>query len=108
MTDPAQFPHRPHGQRDVDGELEEMLVEAEETVARLRAELELRRVQADDQRTEAAQHAEIDRLEEHLANTKVRWSEVREFFESAWRELLRSEPAVGGVERETSDGERRG
>lgn len=73
-----------------DLELEEMLREAEETVARLRAELDARKRAADLGGTPEEQHAEIARLAEHLANAKVHWGEVRAFFEQALRELLES------------------
>lgn len=68
---------------DLDRELEEMLAEAEQTVAQLRHALQTRREYG-------AQHAEIDRLEEHMANARVSWREVRNFLEIVWREITGS------------------
>ncbi|UXA18563.1 hypothetical protein [Mycobacterium sp. SMC-4] len=68
---------------DIDRELEEMLSEAEETVTRLRDALQARR-------EHGAQHAEIDRLEEHMANARVSWREVRNFLDIVWREITGS------------------
>lgn len=67
-----------------------MLRDAEETVARLRAELAVRRERARVAATEAEQHEEIARLAEHLADAKVHWGAVREFFEQALREFAES------------------
>lgn len=78
----------------VEAQLERLLAEAENRVARLRAELESARSRQLDDTGSAAQHAEIDRLQEHLSRAEVHWSEVLEFFEAAIRELLgtRGEP----------------
>lgn len=72
---------QPHDGDHFDRELEKLLSEAEETVVRVRRVLESRR-------ENAAQHAEIDRLEEHMAATRVRWAEVRNFFETVLREFV--------------------
>lgn len=84
MSDPQ------HRSESVDRQLESMLVEAEETVARLRRELDARRVAREDATSLAEQHAEIDRLREHLAEAQVRWDEVGAFFDAALKELLHS------------------
>lgn len=68
------------------GELERLLAEAEQTVARLQVELRFRRRQQEEGRL-AAQHAELDRLAEHLSRAQVHWGEVRSFFEAAIGEL---------------------
>lgn len=71
---------------EFESHLEALLEEAEETARGLRAELRRVRANAEfDQR--AAQHAEVDRLGEHLAQTQVDWAKVRAFFEEAVREL---------------------
>lgn len=74
-----------------------MLADAEATVSRLRRELVARRAADSDAATEAAQHAEIDRLTEHLARAQVHWGEVRAFFEEALGEVRspRGEAAEG-------------
>lgn len=73
--------------------LEELLAEAEQTASELRAELrELRSFRKVS--SEALQRAEIERLEEHLAQTRVDWRKVREFFILAVREV-RSKKDVG-------------
>ena len=87
MTE-SQDPLQPSGQ-DLDRELEQLLAEAEETVVRVRRVLESRR-------DHAVQHAEIDRLEEHMARTQVRWAEVRHFFQTAFRELVGRDTDVSG------------
>lgn len=89
MTDPGQ---QPRDDRPVDRQLEEMLADAERTVARLRKELEARGAGAVDIEANAAQHAEIDRLAEHLSRAQVHWGEVRAFFEEAISELLSGRP----------------
>lgn len=67
--------------------LNELLADAERTVEKLRAELaERQRVRAQKELT-AAQHAEIERLAEHLANAQVHWGQVRTFFQAALDEL---------------------
>lgn len=73
--------------------LEELLAEAEQTASELRAELKgLRSLRKNE--SEALQRAEIERLEEHLAQTRVDWRKVREFFILAVREV-RSKKDVG-------------
>ncbi|GGA75462.1 hypothetical protein GCM10011490_27780 [Pseudoclavibacter endophyticus] len=102
MNTSPDTPRPARGYADVDREIEEMLVDAEHTVARLKAELAARRAQREaaasgvpsgpselsPEEREALAHAEIDRLEEHLANAKVRWSEVRSFLEDALNQLI--------------------
>ncbi|OLT16366.1 hypothetical protein BJF80_07330 [Serinicoccus sp. CUA-874] len=76
--------------RDSDAlgrELEAMLVEAEETAGRLRAELAAYRARREEEGLHTLQHLEVDRLEEHLRNSRIRWDEVRAFLEEALREL---------------------
>lgn len=85
MHDPDDLP------LDLDGDavervLEEMLVDAEQAVARIRHELATRRHLAEIERT-AEQHAEIDRLAQHLDRARIHWSEVRAFFDEALGEL---------------------
>lgn len=86
-TDPTS--DRPHqrGRDDIDRELEQMLVEAEQTASRLRAELAAYRAQCAEEDQQELQHLEIDRLDEHLRNSRIRWDEVRAFLEEALREL---------------------
>lgn len=76
---------RSQDEADVHAELERVLAEAEATMAEVRRELLERRRQD-------AQHAEIDRLEEHFANAVVRWDEVRGFFDEVLTELRRDVP----------------
>lgn len=83
MTDPDDLPDDLRDDEDpIDLVLQEMLSDAERTVARLRHELAARR-HAARQETTAAQHAEIDRLAEHLDRARIHWSEVRAFFDEA-------------------------
>lgn len=91
-------PRRTHD--DIDRELEEMLIDAEQTATRLRQELARRRAQRVAAHEEALQHAEIERLEEHLERSKVQWREVRAFLEEALREWVdeKDEAASGGLE----------
>lgn len=70
-------------------DIELMLVDAEQAVTRLRAELDRRRADGEWDERLAAQHAEIARLAEHLENAKVDWPAVREFFADAVREMNR-------------------
>lgn len=75
-----------------DAALTDLLADAERTVSLLREELAARqRRRAHDQRT-AAQHAEVDRLAEHLANAQVHWGHVRSFLEAALAELHDQNP----------------
>jgi hypothetical protein len=64
----------------VEEQLAELVREAEAKLDEVRRELAERREQD-------AQHAEIDRLAEHLAQTTVRWGEVRGFFDEVITEL---------------------
>ena len=94
---------------DADGDLLEMLAEAEAHVERLRNELERRRQQRVDLAEQAAQHAEIARLAEHLEQAQVNWQKVREFFRSAISEyragLNWSDPrTVPAAEEPSPDG----
>lgn len=66
--------------RELEDELAAVLEQAESAVAELRRELA-------EARTLQEQHEEIERLEQHFAQTKVRWEEVRAFFDEALREL---------------------
>jgi hypothetical protein len=75
---------RPEDAAAVERELERIVAEAEAKLAEVRRELAARRLHA-------AQHAEIDRLEEHLANATVRWSEVRGFFDDVLDQLRHGE-----------------
>ncbi|MDO5635340.1 MAG: hypothetical protein Q4G34_10805 [Micrococcus sp.] len=75
-----------------DQDLEAMLEEAEATVTELREEITRRRREA----RESAQHAEIDRLEEHLRQARVQWSEVRGFLREALAAARRGETGWEG------------
>ncbi len=66
--------------RELEAELEATLKQAEAAVAELRQELDAARAQR-------RQREEIDRLEEHFAQTRLRWEEVRSFFDDVLREL---------------------
>ncbi|MEG3615773.1 hypothetical protein [Isoptericola haloaureus] len=90
MTAPHDRPDRSSTERSEDiaaleQELARVVAEAEARLAEVRRELAERRLQE-------AQHAEIDRLEEHLANATVRWREVGEFFEDALQQLRSGRP----------------
>ena len=74
-----------------EARIQALLAEAERTVEELRAELSARQRLRARKEVTAAQHAEIDRLAEHLANAQVHWGQVRSFFEAALDELR--EPA---------------
>lgn len=90
---PSSLQQSPHGNGD-EASLNELLADAERTVERLRDELAQRqRVRAEKELT-AAQHAEIDRLAEHLANAQVHWGQVRSFFAAAVAELVEPEPGT--------------
>ncbi|WP_407318774.1 hypothetical protein UQW22_00060 [Isoptericola halotolerans] len=75
---------KPEDAAAVERELERIVSEAEAKLAEVRRELAERRRQD-------AQHAEIDRLEEHLANATVRWEEVRSFFDDVLAQLRRGD-----------------
>lgn len=80
---------------DVNIEIERLLAEAESAVTSLQAELE--RARADrDQARQAAQHAEVDRLDEHLTNAQVHWGQVRGFFRAALAEVRMDDGASYG------------
>lgn len=66
--------------RELEYELAAVLEQAESAVAELRQGLA-------EARALKEQHEEIERLEQHFAQTKVRWEEVRAFFDEALREL---------------------
>lgn len=71
---------------DFEQHLEELLADAEQTAHELRAELrELRSIRKKG--SEALQRAEVERLEHHLAQTRVDWRKVREYFVLAVREV---------------------
>jgi hypothetical protein len=78
---------RPEDAAAVERELERIVAEAEAKLAEVRRELAERRRQE-------AQHAEIDRLEEHLANATVRWGEVRDFFDDVLDQLRHGSPGA--------------
>lgn len=61
--------------------LEKMVDETAATLQTLKAELRLRH--------EASQHAEIDRLDEHLANATLSLQRLREFIDSLMNEFRR-------------------
>lgn len=89
----AEHPGRPHQARPaeasdpVDVEIERLLAEAETTVTRLRAELERARSARAVEREQEEQHAEVERLEAHLSNAQVHWTQVRDFFRAALAEI---------------------
>lgn len=68
-------------------QLERMLADAEYSVAQLRKELADIRARAVSEAEIAAQHAEIDRLREHLSEAQIHWNQVWGFFEDALHEL---------------------
>lgn len=71
----------------LEHQLEKLLQDAEVTVASLRRELDDARGRREHEARLREQHAEIDRLQEHLAEAQVHWGAVRDFFEAALREL---------------------
>ncbi len=71
---------------DLERDLRRVLADADAASAGLRAEIARQRLQQ-------AQHAEIERLEEHLASAVVRWDEVRSFFDHVLHELRGDAPA---------------
>ena len=66
--------------KSVEDQLEKILREAEASLSELRNELA-------EQRRRKELHAEIERLPEHLENTTVQWSVVRDFFSELIGEL---------------------
>lgn len=96
--------HPPNHDRGVPSEdqLERMLADAESSVSQLRRELTLVRNRRVSEAEQAAQHAEIDRLTEHLSQAQVHWNEVWGFFEAALQEL-RGARTGEPTERTTDD-----
>lgn len=86
--DPDHPGELPRGR--IDHSLEELLREAEETVADLRTELQRRRGQ-NHREDLAAQHVEIDRLTRHLENAELRWQDIRDFLVALTAELRRDQ-----------------
>lgn len=88
--------------RELEAELEKILREAESTVVELRRELA-------EQRQRRLQHEEIERFEEHLANSRVRWEEVRDFFQEVLHEIRGQEgpERTGGAEEAPGDDDER-
>ncbi|GAA1973436.1 hypothetical protein GCM10009718_06690 [Isoptericola halotolerans] len=77
------------GLREHERELAAILDEAEQRIGELRLELSRRE-------DLSAQHAELDRLDEHLATARVSWSEVRGFFDDVLHQLRgRGNPPAG-------------
>lgn len=70
---------------DLERDLRRILADADAASAGLRAEIARQRLQQ-------AQHAEVERLEAHLASAVVRWDEVRSFFEQVLHELRGDDP----------------
>lgn len=62
-------------------ELERMMAETEACLAELRHEVQRRR--------QTAQSIEIDNLETHLKEARVKWGELKRFFEIVLQELRR-------------------
>ncbi len=93
MTNPT--PDEPTDPQRAEARLEDLLADAELTVAHLQFELqEARRARAGKE-DQAAQHEEVDRLQFHLAQAQVHWSEVREFFANVLGD--RADEADAGV-----------
>jgi uncharacterized coiled-coil protein SlyX len=69
------------GPAEPDTELKQIIAETESYLVELRKEL--------DRRQQAAQAAEIENLEEHLANARVKWDELKDFLEVVLHELKR-------------------
>lgn len=67
-------------QPTVAEELERVLRETEASITELREELDRINV-------ERLQHAEVDRLEEHMATSTVRWKVIKEFLRVMLGEL---------------------
>ncbi len=67
-------------QPNVAEELERVLRETEASITELREEL-------DRINEERLQHAQVDRLEEHMANSTVRWKVIKEFLRVMLGEL---------------------
>lgn len=60
--------------------LEVQINEAQRTLDHLKA--------SRDQALQAAQHEEVERLEEHLEQAQVRFVDIREAAGEAWRDLI--------------------
>lgn len=86
MTSPGGE-ERDDGFRDLsEADLEDMLTELEQQVSELGAELARRHRELRRAQDQAAQHAQIERLGEHLVAAQVNWQKVLEFFRSAIKE----------------------
>ncbi|WP_119697066.1 hypothetical protein [Microbacterium halotolerans] len=81
----------PRSVEEIDAALVRLMAETEETVTRLRAELA-------ERRQHEAQHAEIERLEHHLAEATVNWAKVKEFFEAVLRDMTGRRTGTAGPE----------
>lgn len=81
----------PRSAEEIDAALVRLMAETTDTVTRLRAELA-------ERRQHQAQHAEIERLEHHLAEATVNWAKVKEFFEEVLRELTGRRTDAAGPE----------
>ncbi|SJM71254.1 hypothetical protein [Gulosibacter sp. 10] len=89
------------GTTPVEAQIERLLAEAEHTVEQLRRELDEARARRARETELREQHEEVDRLREYLVQAQVRWGAVRDFFESALRELGdRTQEASGDDEAE--------
>ncbi len=96
-TPPLTEADMPRSLEEIDAALLRLMAETEDTVNRLRAELA-------ERRQHAAQHAEIERLEHHLAEATVNWSKVKEFFEEVLRELTGRQAAATDEDAGRPDG----
>lgn len=101
---PGPGQEREHGseRRLTDEELLRMVTDADAHLERLHTELSRRLHDGARLDTEAAQHAEISRLAEHLERAQVDWRQVREFFRDAFMESRAGSPwgpAAGGDPR---------
>lgn len=93
--DPDQDKRTSSAPRRIDAEVEALIADAERTLADIRRQLAEHRDRVDqeaEQDTEleqlAAQHAEIDRLAEHLELARVNWGQVRAFFQEVVDQLF--------------------
>lgn len=84
-------------QRDV----EERIAEAERVLRELK--------DAREEERQRMQHAEIERLEEHLDEARIRLSDVRSAADAAWGELReRIERVIAELRRLLEEAKRRG
>lgn len=83
--------------KSVEDQLEKILREAEASLSELRNELA-------EQRRRKELHAEIERLPEHLENTTVQWSVVRDFFSELIGELRETREDKPGAAANGADG----